>query len=384
MDRCLGCFFWKTGVWTARVSIAGASSSSACFMFIGASMQKILALAKGVTLLAGLFLWPATAPAANLEAGLAISDPDILERLEKKGLALDALLKSGWQRGATVTPASNAGLASISQMRDVFRVVDALTYDEVQALGLREIVQFPYTSAEPADWGAKTTTPWFEVLGPPTLPLVPDIGDTRQPCPSCGREQFSSFSTKRHPGMHHFTDAALLPAPLPSLFVAGGGRDGTRIVATRRHARDTWHDELSPRRSGAATMSNDARSDDVPIAAQIGVWLSHVCRGEVPPDDIRAFNVGLFQAESGFTAYLIGSRSYDADDDDWACNVDFEPQQKYCLLVGANSEAWDIVLRMVIDAVREFVASDAGRDCFLARAEAVCVGFDDGELTRIT
>ncbi len=93
-------------------------------MFIGASMQKILALAKGVTLFAGLLLWPATAIAADLEAGLAISDPDILERLEKKGLALDALLKSGWQRGVTVTPANNAGLSSISQMQDVFRVVE--------------------------------------------------------------------------------------------------------------------------------------------------------------------------------------------------------------------------------------------------------------------
>lgn len=130
-------------------------------------------------------------------------------------------------------------------------------------------------------------------------------------------------------------------------------------------------------------MSDDVRSDDESIAAQIGVWLSRVCRGEVPPDDIRAFNVGLFQAESGFTAYLIGSMSYDADDDDWACNVDFEPQQKYCLLVGANSETWDSVLRMVIGAVREFVASDAGQESFLARAEVLCVGFDDGELMRI-
>ncbi|OYW53195.1 MAG: hypothetical protein B7Y80_19420 [Hyphomicrobium sp. 32-62-53] len=64
------------------------------------------------------------ASSAKLEAGLAITDPDILEQLEKKGLALDALLKPGWQSGATVTPANNAALSAIPQMQDVFRVVE--------------------------------------------------------------------------------------------------------------------------------------------------------------------------------------------------------------------------------------------------------------------
>ncbi len=81
-------------------------------------LLSIWALAFAVGLPSG------TADAAKLEAGLAITDPDILERLEKKGLALDALLKPGWQRGATVTPATNAALSAIPQMQDIFRVVE--------------------------------------------------------------------------------------------------------------------------------------------------------------------------------------------------------------------------------------------------------------------
>lgn len=145
---------------------------------------------------------------------------------DRNARPLDLRIPAPYYSAAFVMP-PGGNTALVSQ-----RFVDALTHDEVQALGLREIVQFPYTSAEPGDWGAKATESWFEVLGPATVPLVPDIGDTLQPCPSCGREQFSSFSSKRHPGMHHFTDAALLPVSLPSLFVAGGGRDGTRIGVT--------------------------------------------------------------------------------------------------------------------------------------------------------
>lgn len=55
---------------------------------------------------------------------MAITDPDSLERLEKKGFALDALFKPGWQRGLSVTPANNAALSAIPQMQDVFRVVE--------------------------------------------------------------------------------------------------------------------------------------------------------------------------------------------------------------------------------------------------------------------
>lgn len=32
-----------------------------------------------------------------------------------------------------------------------------------------------------------------------------------------------------------------------------------------------------------------------------------------------------FESENGNCVYLIGSESYDVDDDDWACDVDYEP-----------------------------------------------------------
>lgn len=112
------------------------------------------------------------------------------------------------------------------------RFVDVLTHDETQALGLREIAQFAYTSAEPGDWTYEAEQPWFEVLGPPTVPFVPDSGAKPLACPSCDRVYASSFSTKRHPGMSYFTASDLLPVPLPSLFVVGGGGDGVCIVIT--------------------------------------------------------------------------------------------------------------------------------------------------------
>ncbi len=66
---------------------------------------------------------PAAADEPNLERGLAITDTDVLERLERRGLALDVFLKSDWQNGVEVVPASNAVLANMAELKHVFAAV---------------------------------------------------------------------------------------------------------------------------------------------------------------------------------------------------------------------------------------------------------------------
>ena len=54
---------------------------------------------------------------------------------------------------------------------------------------------------------------------------------------------------------------------------------------------------------------------------QIEDWLLELSHNEVIPENIVALNFGIFESENGYCVYLIGSESYDADDDDWACDV---------------------------------------------------------------
>ena len=115
----------------------------------------------------------------------------------------------------------------------------------------------------------------------------------------------------------------------------------------------------------------------------IGEWLSEVVRDERPAPEIVAFNVGLFESPEGFCAYLCGSKTYSEDDSEWACEEDFTPAHRYCVLGELGGQGWKEVKESVIDSVREFLDSRPGADSFLAKARAVTVGFDDGDLVSV-
>lgn len=118
------------------------------------------------------------------------------------------------------------------------------------------------------------------------------------------------------------------------------------------------------------------------VAEKVSAWLGRVVAAGNPPASVVAYNVGLLQTPKGFSAYLVGADRYDEDDGDWACRESFTPAERYLPLPGGRAD-WQQVQVAVVAAVREFLASPAGRDSFLARAVAVTVGFDDGDLERV-
>lgn len=114
-------------------------------------------------------------------------------------------------------------------------------------------------------------------------------------------------------------------------------------------------------------------------------WLSRVVAAERPPTTIIAFNLGLFETEEGYCAHLTGATHFDPDDDDWACDEAFSPSERYFPVDRASTgaEDWDGFRQEVVEALKAFLASDVGTRSFLAEAEALTVGFDDGDLIRV-
>jgi hypothetical protein len=112
-------------------------------------------------------------------------------------------------------------------------------------------------------------------------------------------------------------------------------------------------------------------------------WLARVCREERPPSSVVAYNLGLCETPDGYSAYLIGADRYDAEDSDWACSESFTPSERYFPIPAAEFGSWEQVQKEVVAAVRAFVQSPEGQRSFLAAAEAVTVGFDDGDLERV-
>lgn len=121
------------------------------------------------------------------------------------------------------------------------------------------------------------------------------------------------------------------------------------------------------------------------IQKSIHSWIIRIDESEKIPDSIKAFNFGIFETEDGYQIYLVGATDYDLEDDDWACEEDFIPDEKY-LNLGKESEKWEWeeVQSIVKDSIEQFIKIKVSHDSFLYKAEYLTTGFDDGELERIS
>ena len=114
-------------------------------------------------------------------------------------------------------------------------------------------------------------------------------------------------------------------------------------------------------------------------------WLERIGTSPPRPQAIAAYNFGIFESESGYVVYLVGANKYDPEDDDWACSQDYVPREKYFNLPKSfpGRKKWAGVQREVAGFVKQFIKSPVFENSFLARASAITVGFDDGELQRV-
>lgn len=118
---------------------------------------------------------------------------------------------------------------------------------------------------------------------------------------------------------------------------------------------------------------------------QISNWISLLCKEETPDSDIVALNFGLFESPAGFSLYLIGSHEYDAEDDDWACYVDYEPKRKYLEInnLGNSNIESNSFLQVVVEIISDLMQKTEISESTLFHNRIITIGFDDGELIRI-
>ncbi len=115
-------------------------------------------------------------------------------------------------------------------------------------------------------------------------------------------------------------------------------------------------------------------------------WLYAISDAETPDNSIIAYHFGLFEnLEGSATLYLVGSAVFHEGDDDWIANVDFEPQDNYHTIVEIGFEGlpWDEILEKVRIKLTEFTGTDKFRHSFFSNAQAITLGFDEGDLIRI-
>ncbi len=116
---------------------------------------------------------------------------------------------------------------------------------------------------------------------------------------------------------------------------------------------------------------------------EIRHWIQQINDETILPSDIVAFNFGLFESEERYCIYLTGSKFYDESDDDWACDIDFEPNRKYLMLTVGNKQNknWEKLLYEVKDIISQYISSSP--HLILFHNKVITIGFDDGALMRI-
>ncbi len=119
---------------------------------------------------------------------------------------------------------------------------------------------------------------------------------------------------------------------------------------------------------------------------EIRDWIHQLNTSERPNSDIIAFHFGLIEKPEGYGMYLIGSKEFDENDDDWACNADFEPKRKYLDLsnTATGGKQWNDILTEVTELLKKYSRSAHFSSSIFSDAVAITTGFDDGDLVRIT
>jgi hypothetical protein len=114
-------------------------------------------------------------------------------------------------------------------------------------------------------------------------------------------------------------------------------------------------------------------------------WIKRISQSGPPPSDISAFNIGLFESPNGYTAYLIGSTEYDPADDDWACQGDYSPKEKYLELPSGfvHGKDWQEIEERMVKTVNRFLLLTNDSENILTKAPVITIGFDDGTLIRV-
>lgn len=114
-------------------------------------------------------------------------------------------------------------------------------------------------------------------------------------------------------------------------------------------------------------------------------WIKDISDKETVLENIQALNFGIFESENGYTVYLTGSSEYDIKDDDWACNDDFIPNNRYLEFdqKEISSLGWQEFLKLIVDSLRNIIKSEEYSKYKILHIANITTGFDDGDLVKI-
>jgi hypothetical protein len=121
------------------------------------------------------------------------------------------------------------------------------------------------------------------------------------------------------------------------------------------------------------------------LNALLSGWLEKIEKEYAPPAEITALNFGMLQSDKGYMVYITGAEIYDANDDDWAGEIDYQPprKDKYLLLPRELTKGlkWPKVLELIADALKQITRGNSLGLLFANRV--IVAGYDDSALILV-
>jgi len=121
-----------------------------------------------------------------------------------------------------------------------------------------------------------------------------------------------------------------------------------------------------------------------PLQSEFHAWLDGALREPIPLTVI-AFCFNLAERALGpWCIEVVGSDIYSADDSDWACEESFRPASgSLSLPKSVVGDTWEPALEHTKRLVQAYLDRPSAGSAILLRAQAVAVGFVDGDLHTV-
>lgn len=112
---------------------------------------------------------------------------------------------------------------------------------------------------------------------------------------------------------------------------------------------------------------------------KIEKWLDNVLKQDIP-NDVVAVMFNLYEDDENiYSMEVVGTESFDEDDEDWACDevTDFDTREDPLLLESESD--WDEMLSEVSECLNKYL-SEGKHAAKLKNCTAVAAGFVDGDV----
>ena len=108
-------------------------------------------------------------------------------------------------------------------------------------------------------------------------------------------------------------------------------------------------------------------------------WIISIDEDEELPKGITALNFGLFEP---YGIELISANVYDAENDDWACEENFVPDQRECPDFDVEEDiSWEEFLSDIVQMLKEL--TEELKDLKILQVKHITTGFCDGDLVVV-